>query len=332
MLRCNMTRLTMVRAGLLSLMCMALSGMTIGAVTGEIYPSKPIRIITSEPAAINDVTTRVLAQGLSLAMGQQLIVDNRGGAGGAIAGEILAKAMPDGYTLLSYGSSLWLAPFLRDKVNYDPLRDFAPIMIAVSSPVVLVVDPSSVANSVRDLIALAKVKPASLNYGSGGAGTTPHLAMELFKAMAGLDIVRVSYKAAGTAVNDLIGGQVQVMMVTAGSVTPHVKSGKLKALGVGSSRPSPLAAGLPTIAASGVPGYEFTSIWGIFAPAKTSTAIVRTLNQEMTRILKGTEIRERFLNMGVEAVGSTPEEFGTAVRLETKVLGKLIADLGIRND
>jgi tripartite-type tricarboxylate transporter receptor subunit TctC len=311
---------------------MALAALSGGMACAQNYPNKPIRVITSEPAAINDVTTRVLAQGLALAMGQQVIVDNRGGAGGAIAGEILAKATPDGYTLLSYGSSLWLAPFLRDKVNYNPLRDFAPITIAVSSPVVLVVDPSSVANSVRDLIALAKAKPSSLNYGSGGAGTTPHLAMELFKAMAGLDIVRVSYKAAGPAVNDLIGGQVQVMMVTAGSVMPHVKSGKLKALGVGSSKPSPLAAGLPTITSSGVPGYEFTSMWGIFAPAKTSMAIVRTLNQEMTRILKSTEIRERFLSMGVEAVGSTPEEFGTAVRLETKVLGKLIADLGIRND
>jgi tripartite-type tricarboxylate transporter receptor subunit TctC len=304
----------------------------LSAVHGQNYPTKPIRIITSEPAGINDITTRMIAQGLASTFGQQMVVDNRGGAGGAIAGEIAARSVADGYTLISYGSSLWLAPFMRDKVSYDPIRDFVPITLAISSPAMLVVHPSIPANSVSEFIALAKSRPGTLNYGSGGPGTVPHLAMELFKSRAGINIVRIPYKAAGPAVSELIGGQLQTMLVSAGSVWTHVKSGKLKGLGVGSAKPSPLAPGMPTIAATGLPGYEFISMWGLLAPAKTPAAIVHRINKATVDYLKTPDARQRFLDAGIESVGSTPEQFGEAIRAEMKVLGKLITDLGIRGE
>ena len=302
------------------------------AAAGDNYPARPVRIIAGEPGAINDITTRLIAQGLTASLSQQVVVDNRGGAGGAIAGEIVARAAPDGYTLISYGSSLWLAPFLRDGVSYDPVKDFSPITLAVSSPVVLVVQPSAPANSTAELIALAKAKPGTLNYGSGGAGTTPHLAMELFKARAGVNIVRIPYKGVGPALNDMLGGQLQVMIITAGSATPHLKSGKLKGLAVGSSAPSPLAPGLPTIAATGLPGYEFASIWGIFGPAKTPLPVIQRLSREIARILSRPDVKAKFMNAGVEAIGSGPDRLAAAVRTEMTTLGKLIKDLGIRSD
>ena len=302
------------------------------AAAGDEYPARPVRILAGEPGGINDITTRMIAQGLTAGLGQQVIVDNRGGAGGAVAGEIVARAAPDGYTLISYGSSLWLAPFLRDGVSYDPVRDFAPITLAVSSPVVLVVNPSVPANSTAQLIALAKAKPGTLNYGSGGAGTTPHLAMELFKSKAGVNIVRIPYKGAGPALSDMLTGQLQVMIVTAGSATPHLKSGKLKGLAVGSTTPSPLAPGLPTVAASGLPGYEFTSMWAIFGPAKTPAPVIQRLSRESARVLSRPEIKEKFMNAGADAVGSTPERLAAAVKGEMTTLGKLIKTLGIRSD
>jgi len=302
------------------------------AATAQDYPSKPVRIITSEPAGINDVATRIIAQGLAGIVPQPVIVENRGGAGGAVAGEIVARATPDGYTLLSYGSSFWLAPFLREKVSYDPISDFAPITLAVGSPVVLAVHPSVPAASAGELIVFAKSRPGALNYGSGGAGSVPHLAMELFKAKAGVNIVRVPYKAAGPAVSDLIAGHVQVILVTAGSVIPHVRSGKLRGLGVGSPKPSPLAPGLPAISDSGLPGYEYWSVWGLFAPAKTPPAIVKRINEATVKFLASAEAKQRLFDAGIEAVGSTPERFAETVKTEMKVLGKLIKDLGIRGE
>jgi tripartite-type tricarboxylate transporter receptor subunit TctC len=260
------------------------------------------------------------------------VVDNRGGGGGAIAGEITARAVPDGYTLISYGSSLWLAPFLREKVSYDPIKDFAPVTLAVSSPAVLVLNPTVAATTVKDLIALAKSRPGTLNYGSGGDGSVPHLALELFKAMAGVNIVRIPYKSAGPAVSDLIGGQLQIMIVAAGSVIPHVKSGKLKALGVASAKPSSLAPGLPTISDAGLPGYEYVSMWGILAPARTPVTIIKRINQETVAFLKKPDTRQRLQDAGIEAIGSTPETFAEALKKEMKVLGKLIKDLKIRSE
>ncbi len=290
-------------------------------------------MITAEVGGGNDFTARVIAQGgLSERLGQPVIVENRGGAGGAIAAEIVAKAAPDGYTLLVYASNIWIIPLLRSNVPYDPVRDFAPITWAARSPSTVVVHPALPVNSVKELIALARARPGELNYGSGGTGATTHLAVELFKAMAGVNMVRIPYKGNGPALIDLMAGRVQVMFATAGSVTPHIRSGRLKALAVTSAQPSALAPGLPTVAASGLPGYESNSIYGIFAPAKTPAAIVTQLNQEIVRVLSRTEVKEKFLNSGVETVGSSPEEFAAAIRSDMARMAKVIKDAGIRGE
>jgi tripartite-type tricarboxylate transporter receptor subunit TctC len=258
------------------------------------------------------------------------VVDGR--EGGVVVSDLVAKAQPDGYTLLLNGSAMWLLPYMRDNVPYDPVRDFAPITLAVSAPNILVVHPSVAAKSVKELIAIAKAKPGELNCATGNAGTSNHLAAELFKAMTGAMIVRIPYKGAAPAITDLLGGQVQLMFASASSVTSHIKSGKLRALAVSSLQPSALAPGLATIAASGVPGYESVAIFGILAPAKTPAPIVQKLSQSIVRVLHTPDVRERFFNAGSEIVGSTPEQFGAAIKAEMSRMGKLIKDAGIRDE
>jgi tripartite-type tricarboxylate transporter receptor subunit TctC len=243
----------------------------------------------------------------------------------------VSKAPPDGYTLLIDAASFWIGPLLQE-TPYDPVKDFAPVTLTDSAPNVLVVNPSLPVKSVKELIALAKARPGELNYGSSSTGSTPHLAAELFNMMAGVKIVRVPFKGSGPAVISLLGGQVQLMFATAGSVAPHVKSGRLRALAVASLQPSALAPGLPTIAASGVPGYEAVAFEGMFAPAKTPVAIIDRLNQEIVRVLNRAEVKERFFNAGVETVGSTPEEFAAAIKSNVAKWGKLIKDAGIRDE
>src|SRR3990172_10010399 len=267
-----------------------LLGLGAGVVSSQDYPIKPIRILTGTAASASDFASRIIAQGLTGNWGQQVIVDNR-----AIifATETVAKAAPDGYTLLYTASTLWILPLIRNNVSYDPVKDFAPISLAVSTPNILVVHPSVAANNVKGLIALAKAKPGELNYASGGAGASNHLAAELFKAMAGVNMVRVNYKGAGPAVNALVGGQVQVMFATASGVAPHIKSGRLRALAVSSAKPAAAYPNLPTIAAAGLPGYESAQTSGLFAPAKTSGPIIRRLNQEIVRILNHADVKEK---------------------------------------
>ena len=301
-----------------------------GAAFAQSYPTKPIRVVTSEPGGGNDLTARTIGQAIAGRLGQPWVIDNRGGAGGAIAAEIVARAPPDGYTLLVYASNIWIIPLLRSNVPYDPIRDFAPITWAARSPNTVVVHPALPVKSLPELIALARARPGELNYGSGGTGSSTHLSVELFKSMAKVDILRVPYKANAPAINDLMGGRVQVMFATAGSVTPHIKSGRLRALAVTSAEPSPLAPGLPTVASAGLPGYESISIYGVFAPSKTPESIVRQLNQAIVAVLSQPEIRELFLNVGVETVGSTPEQFGAVIRADMTRMAKVIKDAGIR--
>lgn len=299
-------------------------------VSGQTYPNKPIRMVTSAAGGSADFAARLIAQGLTGDLGQQVVVDNRGGSVSTSVG-IVAKAPPDGYTLLLYASSLWIAPLLQ-QVPYDPVRDFSPIILAASSPYILVVHPAVPATSVKELIALAKAKMGELNYGSSGLGTANHLAAELFNAMAGVNIVHVPYKGAGPALNALIGGQLQLMFPSAGSVTSHIKSGRLRALGVTSAEPSALAPGLPTVAASGVPGYESLLIMGIFAPAGVPAALIKRLNQEIVKVLQKADVKEKLFNSGVEAVGGSPEQLAVSVKSEMARLGKVIKDAGIRAD
>jgi tripartite-type tricarboxylate transporter receptor subunit TctC len=303
-----------------------------GAAFGQNYPVKPIRIVTAEPGGGNDFAARVLAQGLTRSLGQPVIVENRGGAGGAIAAETAEKAPPDGYTLLLYAGNIWTIPLLRSNVQYDAIRDFSPITWVARSPNTVVVHPSLPVRSVKELIALAKARPGQLNYASGGSGSATHLSVELFKAMAGVNIVRVPYKGNAPALNDLIAGQVQLMFVTAATGAPHFASGRLRALAVTSAEPSILAPGLPTVASSGLPGYESISIYGFFAPSKTPASIIRLLNQESAQYLKTADVRERFFKVGVETVGSTPEEFAAAIKSDMAKMAKVIKDAGIREE
>jgi tripartite-type tricarboxylate transporter receptor subunit TctC len=296
------------------------------------YPNKPIRVLAPEAGGGVDFVARVIARELSAGMGQQVVIDNRGGAGGIIAGDAVVKSAPDGYTLLFYGPAIWLLPYLRERVPFDASKDLAPVSLAVTTPNVLVVHPSLPVNSVRDLIALAKAKPGQLNDAGANTGSSAHLTAELFKVMAGVNVVRVPYKGVGPALSSLIAGHVQLMFPSAGSITPHVKSGRLRALAVTSAKPSELTPGLPTVAASGVPGYESVAIFGIFAPAQTPAEIITRLQREVARAVANAEVKKRFLESGVEPVGSTPEEYAAAIRREQGKWGKLIRELGIRED
>ncbi len=290
------------------------------------YPNRPIRAVTAAVGGGIDFTARLVAYGLTASLGQQVIVDNRGGTN--VAPQTVAKATPDGYTILVHNNTVWIAPLL-DKVPYDYEQELAPISLTSRSPNILVVHPSLPVNSVKELIALGKAKPGEINYASGPIGASNHLAAELFKALAGVNLVRIGYKGGGPALNDLISGQVKVMFATTGSVTAHVKSGKLRGLAVTSAEPSALAPGLPTIAASGVPGYVSEAIYGMFAPAKTPVAIINRLHQETARFLGMPETKERFFNAGVETVGSSPQEFAAVIKSEAVRLGKVIKSAGI---
>ena len=301
-----------------------------GVVCGQDYPNKTIRIITTEPGSTTDFLARVIAQGLAGNLERAVIVENR--AGGMVASELVRLGSPDGYSLLLNGSSLWLSPLMRDKVSYDPIKDYAPVTLAASAPNVVVVHPSVPANTLSELIAVAKSKPGALNYGSGSTGAPTHLAAELFKSMAGVNMVRIPYMGTSPAVNALLGGQVQVMFVSPVAVSALVKSGKLKALAVTTPRPSALAPGLPTVSAAGLPGYESQSMYALLAPAKTPAAIITRLNREIVRVLNMTESKERLLSTGVEAVGSSPQELTNTIKAEMVRWGKVIKAAGIREE
>jgi tripartite-type tricarboxylate transporter receptor subunit TctC len=305
-----------------------LIAMTVAAgAPAQDFPSRPLRIVTSSPGGSSDFTSRLIANGLTESLGQQVLVDNRGNFGG----EQLAKAPPDGHTLLVDGASLWIGPLIQ-KTPYDPVRDFAPVTIAVSAPNVIVVHPSLPVKSVKELIALAKARPGELNYGSGGIGGASHLPAELFNSMAGVKIVNVNYKGTGQAVNALIAGEIQMMFANAAISTPHMKSGRLRGLAACSLLPSPLLPDLPTVAASGLPGFESIILQGILTTSKTPPARIARLNQEILRVLKRPDVKERHFTTGVETVGSTPETLAATMRSDIAKWGKVIAAAGIKTD
>ena len=305
---------------------MLLSGVA-GANAAE-YPVKPLRIVTSEAGGGNDVPARIVAQGLTLALGQQVVIENR--PSGVVPAEIVAKAAPNGYTLLFYNNALWTAPLIQ-ATPYDMLRDFTPVSAVARAVNVLVVNSALPAKSVADLIALAKTKPGGLNYGSSGTGASNHLAAEMFRTMALIDIVRVSYKGAGPALTALIAGELQLMFPSAGAATPHVRAGRVKALAVTSAAPSALFPGLPAIAVT-LPGYESLAIYGLFAPAGTPPAIIVRLNTVIAQFLARADIQERFAAAGMDSAASTPGQLSASVRAEVARIGKVIRAAGIRGD
>ncbi len=293
------------------------------------FPNKPIRMLAPEPGGGNEVAGRIIAQALYEGLGQQVVVENRGSASGAIAGHILATAPPDGYTVLYYGSTIWLLPLLREKVPFDPLRDFAPVSLATTAPFFLYTHPSLPATTLKEMIALCRANPGKYNYGSAGSGAATHLSAELFKIMAHVDITRIAYKGSGQAGNALAGGEVHMLFGSASLGLVHVRAGRLRALGVGALKRSALAPEIPTMAEAGLPGYESASMSGMFAPAKTPRAIIDRLNREIVRAMQRPEVKERFLNAAIEAVGSTPDEFAAILKADIAKWGKVIKTAGI---
>ena len=299
--------------------------MTSSAIA-QPYPYKPVRILSAEVGGGADLAARVIAQRMALPLGKQVVVENRPGR---LIGDLLVKSTPDGYTLLLVSSTILFAPVL-EQTGYDPVKDFAPISLVATNPNIVVVHASVAATSIRELIALAKAKPGVLNYGSGGTGSSIHLAVDLFKQMAGVDITRIAYKGAGPAMNDLLGGQLQLMFATAGSVMRHVNGGRLRALAVTSAQPSALAPGLPTVAAAGLPGYEMVAIYALAAPLKTPAAIVNQLNQVVVQSLHDAELKERFLVSGMEAQSSATGALAARIKGEVATVAKLVKSAGIR--
>ena len=306
-----------------------LAGSTCAA-HAQSYPTKPLKFVTSEVGGGSDFVARLIASGLASGLGQPIVVDNR--AGGVIPGEVVTRAPADGYTLLVYGGAFWLAPLLQDKMPYDVVRDFTPIILLATSPNILVVNPSMPVRSVSELIALAKRKPGELNYSAAGIASSGNLAAELFNAMAAVNIVRINYKGTGAAVNDLISGQVQLSFANAAAGMMHVRAGRLRAIAVTSAQPTALAPGLPTVTSSGLPGYEAVSILGIFAPARTPAPILNRLNQEMVRVLTSADVKDKLFTAGSEVVASTPEQLAATVTSEMARMGKVLRDAGIREE
>ena len=301
------------------------------ALAQPAYPSKAIHWVVPFPASgATDILTRVLAQKLSEALGQPVIVDNKPGAGGALGSDLVAKAAPDGYTLLMGTTSTHsIGPALQ-KLPYDPQKSFTAISLVAESPNVLVVSPTLKVKSVRELIALARAKPGQLNFSSSGTGSIVHLSGEWFKSMAGVDIQHIPYKGTALAIPDMINGQIAMMFDNIVSVMPHVKSGKVDALAITSARRSSLLPELPTMGEAGVPGYVSSAYFAVFAPAGTPKAIVDKLNAELVRIVKTAEVKERLLKLGAEPEGSTPEQAAALVKSEGAKWAKVIKDAGVK--
>jgi tripartite-type tricarboxylate transporter receptor subunit TctC len=316
----------MTRSACLSAACITVLLATAGHA--QEYPSKTIRLVASEAGGSGDFVSRLIAQGLTSAFGQQVIVDNRGG--GVVAGDVVAKAPPDGYTVLLYGNTFWLLPLMRKQMPYDPYRDFVPVIEAARGVNVLVVHPSLPVKSVKDLVALARSRPGELNFSSAAPGTMNHLASELFKSMAKVNIVRVSYRGSASALTAVMSGEVQMMFGAAAPVRPHVQGGRVKALAVSTPTRSPTYPDLPTVAESGLPGFEAVSVHGVFLPAKTPEAVNARLHQEIVRVLQRPESRERLASVGVEPVGGTRTQFATVIKDEVARMGKVIRDAGIQ--
>lgn len=295
------------------------------------YPARPIRLVVpSSPGGGTDITARIIAPKLSEYLGQQVVIENRPGAGTMIGGEVVARATPDGYTLLMGISTLAINPAMYKKVPYDALKDFAPISQVVAVPNILVTHPSLPVRTVKELIALAKARPGQINFASAGIGTNPHLSMELFLSMAGIKMVHVPYRGSGQGVIDLLAGHVSVMTPSTLTGLPYVKNGKLRALGVTSAKRAGGAPEIPTIAEAGVLGYEAVQWFGVLAPAGTPREIVSRVHGEVVRVVRVADVKDRLAADGADAVGSRPEAFAAFIRAETAKWAKVVKTAGIR--
>jgi tripartite-type tricarboxylate transporter receptor subunit TctC len=297
------------------------------------YPTKPIRLIAPfAPGGPTDLFARLMGAKLAERLGQPVLVENRPGAGGSVGAEVAAKSAPDGYTLVLVSSSFAVNTTLYPKLPYDALKDFAPVTLLASAPFLLVAHNSVPASSVRELIALAKASPGKLNYGSGGSGSGPHIVAELFKSEAGVDIVHVPYKGTGPLTAALVAGDVQLAFGNIFALVPQVKSGRLKAIAVTSAQRSSALAEVPTVAESGLAGFEAAGVHGLLAPSGTPRQIIDRLNTECVAILRSPDVRAQLASEGAEPIGNTPDQYAAQISAEIRKWGKLIRERGIRAD
>ena len=300
----------------------------------QAFPDKPVRFVVGfTPGGPSDILARAVGQKLAERWGQQVVVENRPGAGGNLAAEVVAKSAPDGYTwLLGNNSILATNHALYKKLSYDPLKDFAPVALVAVQPNILVVHPDVPAKSLQELIEFLKRNPGKLNYASSGAGAAAHLAGELFKSMAGVDIVHVPYKGAQPALTDLIAGHAQLMFATSASVIPYMKAGRLRALAVTTAQRSPSVPELPTVAQAGLPGFEATTWHGVVVPAATPAAVVQQLNRDINAVLKEKDLSERLAGLGAEVLTGTPQDFADYIAREIPKWTKVVKDSGAKAD
>ncbi|HKA46188.1 MAG TPA: tripartite tricarboxylate transporter substrate binding protein [Burkholderiales bacterium] len=297
------------------------------------YPVRPIRIVVPQsPGASTDLTARLIGQKLGESWKQSVIVDNRPGASGIAGSEIVARAVPDGYTLMVIASSFSINPALRPSLPYDPVRDFTPVSQLSKFPNMLAVNPSVPVKTLQDVIALARAKPGQLNYASAGTGTGTHMSAELLKQATGINIVHIPYKGGGPATVATMGGQTQLIFGTSVGLLPHVRAGKLRAIALTSAKRSAAAPDIPTFAESGVPGYEHEPWNGMFAPARMPKAVLAKLNAEVVRIMHTAEVAKVLEHEGAEPVGGTPEEFAVIIKAETAKWAKLVKAAGIKSE
>ena len=306
--------------------------LSAGLAHAQVFPSRPVTVLVGfAPGGGTDIAARIIARPLSALLGQNVVVENRPGAGGNIATDLTARAVPDGHTIsLATVGALSVAPHLNAKLPYDPRRDLAPITLAVSFANVLVVHPSVQANNVADYIRLANAKPGSMGYGTSGVGGTGHLAGELFRLMAKADVVHVPYKGGGPAMSDLLGGQIPSGFASAPSALPHIKAGKIRALATTGIRRSAFLPNVPTVAESGFPGYDATNWYAYIAPAKVPREIIERLNRELVRVLNTQETREQLLANGMEPQPGSPEELARVIESQLAVWGRVVREAGIQ--
>jgi tripartite-type tricarboxylate transporter receptor subunit TctC len=304
----------------------------LSAVTwAQTYPTKPIRMVVPfPPGGTSDIIGRTLGQKLTEAWNQQVIVDNRGGVAGSIGAANAAKSAPDGYTLVVGNvGPVAINSHVYKNVGYDPLKDFTPISLAVAGPQLVVVHPSVPAKNLKEFVALTKSQKGKLNYGSSGPGSISHLAAEMYKLMTKTDMVHIPYKGSALITNDLVAGHVDLCFSDLPVILPHVKSGRLRAVAVTSEKPTPLVPGIPAMAEA-VPGFAFTSWWGVLGPAGIPEPIVTRLNAELVRILQLPDVKERFANLGVDTIPGPPAEFSNLIKSEYAKFAKLIKDVGVK--
>jgi tripartite-type tricarboxylate transporter receptor subunit TctC len=295
------------------------------------YPTKPIRLVVpTVPGGGTDITARQIAPRISEHLGQQIVIENRPGATTTIGGEHVARSEPDGYTLLMGVSSITIIPHILRGLRYDPMTDFAPVSQVVLSPNIIVAHPSLPVKTVKDLIAFARPRPGQLNFAAGGAGSSQHLAIELFQSMAGVKMVHVPYKGQGQALIDTMAGHVSLMMANVISALPHVRNGRLRAMGVTGSKRVSIAQNIPTVSEAGLPGYAVLQWYGVLVPAKTPRGIIDRIHAAVVRVVQDPAITKRFTDNGGEPVGNTPEQFAAVIQADYKKWGKVVKDAGIK--